>query len=100
MRALATLLALAACQDAKELGGGAGLDLPWFDVVYQCDAPKHGDGTYEFCFDDSAAELEQQLAAQGIEATCYPTPRHLGPCVYGCEPGHSGNNAYNGSFCP
>lgn len=94
----ALLAALFACQDIKDIGGGAGLDLPWLDVVYQCETPAHGDGVYEFCFDDSADELEQRLAAQGIEATCYPTPRHLGPCVYGCPDGTC--NAFNGCYCP
>lgn len=96
MKLLAALaLALAACEPHDVLG--TGWDLPGLDVVYQCDV---GDQQLELCWPDGADSLAYSLAETfGERAKCGPTPRHLGPCIYGCEP-HSGCNATSGCYCP
>jgi hypothetical protein len=86
------------CQDIKELGGGAGLDLPWLDVVYQCQTESE---TLELCWDSGAWSLSVSLTENGYGATtCRPTPRHSGPCIYCCSDCGRGANAFNGSWCP
>jgi hypothetical protein len=92
------VLALSGCQSCREIGGGAGLDLPWLDVVYEC---SHAGGTLELCFDGGAAELAAELRSAGYAgATCGPTQRHLGPCIHCCGPDCGrGANAFNGSWC-
>jgi hypothetical protein len=99
--AVLALLVCSACQDVKELGGGAGLDLtfiPGVGQVFTCDV---SDGTQlELCFEGEADDLAQQIAAAGLgDATCGPTQRHLGPCVWTC--GGRGCNATGGCWgCP
>lgn len=90
MKVLVTLLA--GC-----IGGGAGLDLPVLDVVYDC---RVGEQTFELCWDSGEDSLEDSLSVQFHAAvTCGPTQRHLGPCRYHCD-GDSGCNAYGGCHCP
>ena len=100
MRA-AILLALAGC-----IGGGAGLDLPFLEVVRECDAttvtvPQEL-AELELCSDLSDSDLEESLEVNGYEgATCWPTGRHSGPCQWCCGPDCGrGANALNGSWCP
>lgn len=96
------LLALAACsvQDVKELGGGAGLDLPWLDVVYSCSAIDGTERVVELCWDSGATSLGEALGDEpGGVWTCEPTSRHLGPCWYHC-PGGTGCNSLGGCYCP
>lgn len=93
----ATALALALLVGC--IGGGAGIDLPYFDVVYECTVAAPGRSVVELCFDQGADELELQLAeTYGGTARCEPTQRHAGPCIYSCEP-HAGCNAYQGCWC-
>lgn len=97
MRAIALLVALASCEPHDVLG--TGWDLPALDNVYQCDVGADGE-QLELCWDGDAKSLALSLAAHlGERASCVTTPRHLGPCIYGCEP-HSGCNATSGCFCP
>jgi hypothetical protein len=46
------------------------------------------------CWNGDVSTLEDDL-----DATCEPTPRHLGPCIYSCTSKH-GCNALNGCYCP
>jgi hypothetical protein len=101
MLRLPLLLALLACQDIKELGGGAGLDLTFLGLgqVFQCDV---SDGTQlELCYDGEQSELLDSLQSNDVPATvCRSTPRHLGPCVFCCSDGCGrGANAFNGAWC-
>ena len=105
--------AVFACTDVRHVGGGAGLDLPLLDVVFQCDltdliVDQRGSAsavttTYEWCFNDSAVVLVDTILAVGLarEATCYATPRHAGVCYWCCGDGcpARGSNALNGQFC-
>ncbi len=86
MRLLA--LILAGCT----WGGGLGLDLPVFDLVYEC----RGAVTVEHCYDGDPRDIEEALGV-----TCEPTSRHLGPCLWCCGNNCSarGSNALNGSWC-
>ena len=96
MKLLALYLALAACEPHDVLG--TGWDLPALDNVYQCDVGSEGE-QLELCWDGDAKSLAMSLAQHlGERASCSPTPRHLGPCIYGCEP-HSGCNAFGGCWC-
>lgn len=101
MKALLAI-ALAACtwQDVKELGGGAGLDLPGLGVVHECQLES---GELELCWKDGDSdELADSLIAHGHAVLmCNVTERHLGPCRWGsaCE-GGGGSNALNGPWCP
>lgn len=102
VRIVATLALLAGCQDIKEIGGGAGLDLTWIPgvgQVFKCDLT---DGSsLELCFDGEADELEDSLFANefGV-ADCSATPRHLGPCLACCSDDCGrGANAFNGTWC-
>jgi hypothetical protein len=90
--------ALTGCQSCRELGGGAGIDLPFLDVVYECD---YDGGTLELCWDDGESALEVSLADNGYPgASCSPTSRHLGPCIFCCGSDCGrGANAFNGSWC-
>ena len=99
---LAAVVLLAGCQSCRELGGGTGLDLPWFDVVYECEAADGSGRVLELCFDGEAVELGEALGDEpGGMWTCDPTPRHLGPCIHCCGPDCGrGCNALNGCFCP
>jgi hypothetical protein len=83
----AALVMLAGC-----IGGGAGLDLPVFDVVYLCATDA---GPVEVCWDGYRDDLEHSIGGQ-----CEPTPRHLGPCLYSCPPPESGCNSLHGCYCP
>jgi hypothetical protein len=88
------------------IGGGTGLDLPFLEVVYECDVEDASAGyavvNLELCFNRGADELESQLwDAYGGFAICNPTQRHLGPCQYCCGPNCGrGANARNGAWCP
>jgi hypothetical protein len=86
------------CQSCRELGGGAGLDLPFLDVVYECGTPQ---GTLELCYPGDADDLAYSLSAHGYPgASCSPTSRHLGPCVHCCgDDCGRGANAKMGSWC-
>jgi hypothetical protein len=88
------------CQDIKEIGGGAGIDLPgdFLGVVYEC---RFTDGSEtEFCWADSENELVLSLNDNGFDTVdCYDTPRHAGPCWYRC-PGGRGCNSFSGCWCP
>lgn len=101
IRTLAIAL-LAACswQDVKELGGGAGWDLPGFGVVHECDV---GGEHYELCWENGdSAELAASISTiYPVEVSCWPTERHLGPCRWSsaCD-GAGGSNAHNGPWCP
>lgn len=98
---IVAFLSLAACswQDVKELGGGAGIDLPGLDVVRLCTFPD--ETSIEVCSDLSDDELEDSMATHGLaDAMCEDTPRHLGPCRYSCELGAGGSNAHMGMWCP
>ncbi len=99
---LVAIVALAGC-GIQETGGGTGLDLPWLDVVRQCDATRADPYelvALELCSPLSDSALEASLDANGFEgATCWPTDRHAGPCIFGCTP-HSGCNSFNGCWCP
>lgn len=77
------------------VGGGTGLDLPLFDVVYECDIGGHH--TVEYCWPDGPKTLAADL---GDDVSCHPTPRHIGVCLYSCPSPESGCNAYNGCWCP
>jgi hypothetical protein len=92
-------LALLGCS----VGAGAGLDLPLFDVVYECEVeipPEYSIADLEYCFDQGQGELEDQLGAEhGGAAQCWPTHRHAGPCLYRC-PSATGCNALSGCWCP
>lgn len=89
------------CQSCRELGGGAGLDLPGFDVVYECSAIDGTERVLELCFDGDATELGEALTDEpGGMWTCEPTPRHLGPCLHSCPPPERGCNALAGCYCP
>lgn len=93
-------LLLAGCQSCREIGGGAGLDLPFLDVVYECAAIDGTGRVVELCYDGGATELGRQLADEpGGMWTCEPTSRHLGPCWYHCDAGR-GCNAFDGCYCP
>lgn len=105
MRATLLCLALAGC-GVQDVGGGAGFD--FFGLtgeVFLCSAspppPGWPEVGAELCWrDGDAGELEQSIEeATGSTASCVPTPRHFGPCLYGCEP-HTGCNAYQGCWCP
>ena len=103
MRAL-LLIVLSAC-GIQEIGGGAGLDLPWLEVVRECDTTRIAPPELvemELCSDLSDGDLEQSLEANGYEgATCWATDRHAGPCIHCCGSDCGrGSNAYNGSWCP
>ncbi len=102
VKALVILLVLASC-GIQEVGGGAGLDLPWLGVVYECDATRTTPQELvelELCFDGGEDELEMSLDANGFEgATCWPTERHAGPCYWHCG-GGAGCNAFGGCWCP
>lgn len=88
---------LAACGQPL---AGAGLDLPFLDVVYECDAEDGTGRVLELCYDSGGVALSEALADEpGGLWSCRPTPRHLGPCVYHCDGGR-GCNALNGCFCP
>lgn len=95
-------IALAGCQSCREIGGGAGLDLPYFDVVYECEAVDGTGRVVELCYDGGATELGEALADEpGGLWTCEPTPRHFGPCIYCCGPSCGrGCNAFQGCYCP
>ncbi len=82
---------LSAC-GLQDLGGGAGLALP--DEVYLCTTATN---QVEVCWGRDVTDLEDEL-----RATCEPTPRHLGPCLYCCGPtcGAHGCNALEGCYCP
>jgi hypothetical protein len=100
MLRLAPLCLLLACQDIKELGGGAGLDLsfiPGLGQVFQCDVT---DGTQlELCYDGESSDLLDLLQANDIPASaCGPTQRHAGPCWFHCSSGR-GCNAFQGCAC-
>ncbi len=91
----AVLFALAGCgveQDIKGIGGGDGFTF-WglTSEVYLCTTAEN---QYEYCWDGPVEDLEDDL-----DATCEPTPRHLGACLYSCAPGHSGCNALQGCYC-
>jgi hypothetical protein len=90
MRLLALLLVGCGVQ---EIGGGTGLDLPFLSLVYQC--VDDAGVTVELCYDGDPGDIEEALAV-----TCAPTQRHLGPCWYSCDEGHSGCNAKQSCFCP
>lgn len=107
--AILGVLAIAGC-GLQDVGGGAGLDLPWFGVVEQCtvDTGSCVDGgcdpfvTVEYCYDgDGPSQLAKEIVdyGVGVSATCENTPRHAGPCIYGCLP-HAGCNAHSGCWCP
>jgi hypothetical protein len=93
MRVLLLVLLLAC--DPKGLGGGVGLDLPLFDVVYECGVL---DAVVELCFEGSAEELERELAPLDANVMCWPTERHLGVCVHRCPPA-AGCNATHACWC-
>lgn len=94
------LLALLSACDVQNVGAGAGLELPFFALVYECDTGE--DEWYEqleLCWDGSAGELEVDLSEwrpQPID--CRPTSRHAGPCIYRC-PSERGCNAFYGCWC-
>ena len=100
----AVLCLLLACQDVKELGGGAGWDLSWLPYVdgqvYLCSTDA---GDVEMCIDGTASDLEAWLFAHGYSLVdCRPTPRHLGPCTMVCgdyDPPIGGCNAFQGCAC-
>lgn len=100
LRAVA-FVALVGC-GVQNIGGGAGLDLtfiPGVGQVFSCDV---SDGTQlELCYDGEAGELAQQIVAAGWsdKATCGPTQRHAGPCLYSCPPPAHGCNAFQGCAC-
>ncbi len=102
---LALLWLLCSCGVVNDATGGIGLDLPWLDLVYECQVEDAANGhaivNLELCFDDSADELERQLWNRyGGFAICGPTQRHLGPCLHDCPPPESNCNASGGCFCP
>lgn len=86
-------------QDIKEVGGGAGIDLPgdFFGVVFEC---RFTDGTQtEFCWNKSENSLILSLNDNGFDVVdCYDTPRHAGACWYHCSSGR-GCNAFGGCWC-
>lgn len=97
---LALIMVLTGC-GVQNVGAGAGIDLPFFDLVYECDT---GSGDWyervELCWDSDAAELEYSLADWRPQPiVCRPTSRHAGPCIYRC-PSERGCNAFNGCWCP
>lgn len=77
--------------------------------VYECDVENLTDpaGTmfetyqFELCWPGGDTSLEASLVLhfKAYAATCTPTSRHLGPCIYGCAP-HSGCNAFQSCWCP
>lgn len=88
--------ALVCCVEAKRLGAGAGLNIGTGEV-FACTSTDST--TWELCWFGGVASLVDALE-DGCESwSCVPTPRHLGPCVYGCESGHQGCNATNGCAC-
>ena len=115
MRALAALLALAACadeiipdpvSDVAEIAEQYCRDHPTWPCghVYLCKGTPADNklGFVEVCTLDTnelhAGTLELAEAAFGM---CEPTPRHQGLCWWGCAEGWVGANAYNGCFgCP
>lgn len=110
---LGTLLlaAVAACEPHDVLG--TGWDLPGLEKVYRCELyygvtyPEPGMmrvewlTVHELCWDRGASSLESSLQSHLAAdlVSCRDTPRHLGPCIYGCEP-HSGCNAMSSCWCP
>lgn len=101
IRSALLALALAGC-GLQDIGGGAGFTFFGLtDEVYQCDAEDGTGRTVEFCYDGDPTDISEGLADEpGGLWSCYPTPRHLGACLYSCEPGHRGCNALNGCWCP
>jgi hypothetical protein len=102
LAAIAVLIA--GCQRCRELGGGTGLDLPWLAVVYECACERDAESfLVELCYDGDGDELEAAIVRyepRVVSATCYPTPRHLGPCRMICPPdGGRGCNARSGCYC-
>lgn len=96
------VLLLTGCDEynPKHWGGGAGLDLPGFGVVYQCAAIDGTERVLELCWDGEENELGELLTDEpGGMWTCEATPRHLGPCWYHCGEGR-GCNAFAGCYCP
>lgn len=97
---LALAAALLAGCGLQDVGGGAGIYLGTGEV-FLCavaDSP-----SVELCWrDDDQTELARSVsdAEGGVLVSCAPTPRHLGPCLYSCDPGHVGCNAYGGCWCP
>lgn len=88
------LSSLVAC-GIQDVGGGAGFNFFGLtDLVYQCTQVETAEKT-EWCWNGDLVDLEVALGSE-----CRPTERHLGPCLYSCEPNHKGCNALNGCFCP
>lgn len=86
------LVALVAACGLQDVGGGSGFTLfGIFDEVYQCTSSA---SVVEVCWDRDVSTLEDDL-----DATCEPTPRHLGTCIYSCS-SKRGCNALNGCYCP
>lgn len=100
-RLLVAIAAVAAC-GLQDLGAGADFNFDGLTgEVFACEANVGAVRmTFEFCWKDGdASALEDSLDRLYDAATCEPTPRHLGPCIYGCSP-HTGCNAINGCWCP
>lgn len=99
IRSALLALALAGC-GLQDIGGGTGFDFFGLtDEVYQCDAGSSV--TVEFCYDGDPADISNELDQdRGGSWSCYPTPRHLGACLYSCDSGHRGCNALDGCWCP
>ncbi len=103
---LAAILALAGCSAVEDVGGGAGINLTWLDglglpfgEVFQCE--NYVDPPLELCWktSDSDALASMLDEVRPGSWSCEATPRHSGPCIYSCSPGHSGCNATSGCFC-
>jgi hypothetical protein len=96
VRALLVLVLVGGCQSCREIGGGAGIDLPYLGVVYEC-APAEGE-VLELCFEGDEDELAESVSdAYGGMWSCSPTGRHLGPCWHHCDGGR-GCNARSGCW--
>ena len=88
---VAFVMLICAC-GLQEIDRGANATLPAFGNVFVCDLTI---GQVGLCWkDDDVTELEDAL-----NATCYPTQRHAGPCIYQC-PSARGCNALDGCYCP
>ncbi len=110
---IATLLlafTVASCTTAKDtandITGGWGLDLPFFELVRECDATTEAVPQelvlLELCSPLDDLALARSLNENGYEgATCWPTSRHAGPCLWCCgDDCGPGSNAHSGQWCP